>query len=46
MNVKYGKKLFKLKRTVKERKHLIRSLATHLVEHERIRTTYKKAKYL
>lgn len=46
MQVKYTGNLFKLKRTRKERRHLIRSLSTHLVTHEKIRTTFKKAKYM
>jgi ribosomal protein L17 len=46
MQVRYTNNLFKLKRTPKERRHLIRSLATHLAVHEKIRTTAKKAKYM
>ena len=44
---KVGKKRkFILSRTTKQRWHLIRTLTTQLVEHERIRTTSAKAKHL
>ncbi len=39
-------KKFRLNRTPKQRWHLIRILSTQLIEHERIKTTYTKAKHL
>jgi large subunit ribosomal protein L17 len=39
-----GLKRFKLNRSAKGRKHLLRTMLTQLVEHERIRTTAAKAK--
>ena len=37
---------FRLGRTKKQRRHLLRSLTTHLVMHERIRTTFAKARHM
>jgi len=42
--MKHGRKLLKLSRTSKSRKHLFRQLTTFLIEHERIRTTSAKAR--
>jgi large subunit ribosomal protein L17 len=38
-----GKRIFKFGRTAKQRWHLFRTMLTQLVQHERIKTTYKKA---
>ena len=46
MQVRYFPRNFKLSRTSKERSHLIKSLSTHLVMNDKIRTTYAKARYL
>lgn len=41
-----GKKIYKLGRTAWQRWHLARSMVTQLVEHERIKTTATKAKFI
>lgn len=38
-----GKRIFKFGRTAKQRWHLFRTMLTQLVQHERIKTTYRKA---
>jgi large subunit ribosomal protein L17 len=42
--MKHGRKLLKLSRSSKSRKHLFRQLTTFLIQHERIRTTSAKAR--
>lgn len=42
----YGNKVYKMNRTKKERWHLLRTMATQLVEHERITSTKTKCKAL
>lgn len=42
----HGKHIYKMNRTKKERWHLLRTLVTQLVEHERISTTKTKCKAL
>lgn len=46
MPLRQGAKKFKLSRNAKQRKHLLRTMLTQLIEHERIRTTTAKAKAL
>lgn len=46
MKIIYRNKKFKLNRKASNRLHLIRSLTTHLVIHERIKTTWAKAYHM
>lgn len=41
--MRHGRNLLKLSRPAKQRNHLLKNLATHLCEHERITTTKAKA---